>query len=120
MPYSPCPTCPFRTDITFPLTEEKAKRIVEALHSDGDFPCHKTITPTDTEEYVYEPGSKACIGASIFLENTRQGGLMTNLSFRLRVLLLKEFTIQQLNLDSPVFTSIESFIQAKTGANGNK
>ncbi len=106
----PCATCPFRLDIEFRLTARKVGSILEALQGDGDFPCHKT-----TEVGGKAPGQdRACLGAAIFLEHVRPGGVRANLAFRLRESVLKEFHRDELEIGAPVFTDKESFIAAKT------
>ena len=57
---------------------------------------------------------KACIGAAIFLEHVRPGGLRANLAFRLREGWLKEFHRDELEMGAAVFTEIAAFVAAKT------
>lgn len=107
---SPCGNCPFRSDVDFRLSTGKVQSILAALRGDGDFPCHKTIKTTGNR-----PGQdKACIGAAIFLEHIRLGGLRANLAFRLRESFLEEFHRDELDMEAAVFTDVEAFIAAKT------
>lgn len=107
---SPCENCPFRSDIDFWLTAGKARSILAALGGDVDFPCHKTISAIDS----WSGQEKACIGAAIFLEHVRPGGLRANLAFRLREGWLKEFHRDELEMGAAVFTEIAAFLAAKT------
>ena len=107
---TPCATCPFRSDIEFSLTADKVKTILDALQNDGDFPCHNTTWATGKRPCQ----DKACIGAAIFLEHAREGGLRANRAFRMREGLLREFDRDALELESPVFKDVKSFVAAKT------
>lgn len=109
----PCQNCPFRKDIVFWLSSEKVQKILKALFSDGDFPCHDTIPATDKPHRQ----SKGCIGAAIFLEHVREEGLRANRSFRMREGYLKEFHRSELDMDASVFSGVDAFIAAKTNGN---
>ena len=106
---SPCKNCPFRADINFHLSPEKVRLIVDALQGDDIFLCHKT---TGVESRP-SASAKACIGAAIFLEHIRAGGLRANMAFRLRESWLEEFNRDELDINSPVFTSVAEFVKAK-------
>lgn len=106
---TPCSTCPFRADIQFPLTAGKVQAILAALQNDGDFPCHNTTSATGKQPYQ----DKACIGAAIFLEHVREGGMRANRAFRMREGWFKEFAREELEIDSPVFREIDAFVVAK-------
>ena len=107
---SPCSTCPFRTNIDFPLTAGKVQTVLSALQNDGDFPCHNTTHATGKLPHQ----SKGCIGAAIFLEHVRDGGLRANRAFRMREGLFLEFDREELATDAPVYRDVVSFIEAKT------
>lgn len=107
---TPCKTCPFRSDVEFVLTEDKAEAIVAALQGDGDFPCHNTTAATGCT-----PGQeKGCIGAAIFLEHVRENGLRANLTFRLREQWCQDFNRESLDMAAPVFSNEDEFIAART------
>lgn len=107
---SPCQGCPFRSDIAFVLPVEKVEAILDALRGDRNFPCHNT-----TIAMGYTPGQeRGCIGATIFLEHVREGGLRANRTFRLRERWRKEFKREELDTDAPVFTSEVDFVVART------
>lgn len=114
--YTPCRTCPFRTDVAFVLTEGKAQRILTAISEDGDFPCHNTTMATRCL-----PGNeKGCIGAAIFLEQCRDGGLRANRAFRMREQLFKEFSRDHLDMSAPIFDSAAEFAATRTIVNGKQ
>jgi len=106
----PCATCPFRTDIELSLTAAKVQTILDALQHDGDFPCHHTTLATGNLPHQ----DQACMGAAIFLEHVREGGLRANLAFRMREGWLEEFNREELEMDAPVFRDVGSFVAAKT------
>lgn len=106
---SPCKTCPFRSDISFSLSVDKVASILAALRGDEDFACHNTTVATGCR-----PGEeKVCIGAAIFLERTRAGGVRANLSFRLRESERHEFRRELLDMDAPVFATEAAFVAAR-------
>lgn len=105
----PCSSCPFRIDITFYLSTEKVESILDALLGDDGFTCHNTIAVTGKPS----GHAKVCLGAAIFLEHVRAGGLRVNLAFRLREVVLQEFHRDELNVDAAVFTDVASFTRAK-------
>lgn len=105
----PCSNCPFRSDIAFYLSAEKVQSILDALLGDNGFTCHNTIA------VMGKPSGqdKACLGAAIFLEHVRAGGMRANLAFRLRESLLEEFHRDELDMEAAVFADVESFTKAK-------
>ena len=54
------------------------------------------------------------MGAAIFLEHVREGGLRANLAFRMREGWLEAFNREELDMNSPVSRDVDSFIAAKT------
>lgn len=106
---TPCKTCPFRSDVEFVLSAGKVTSIVGALLEDGDFACHNTTVATGGRL----GNEKVCIGAAIFLEKVRKGGLRANLSFRLREHYKGDFVREQLDMDAPVFECEADFIRAR-------
>lgn len=107
---TPCADCPFRSDIEFSLTVEKVQSVIAALQDDGDFPCHQTTAATGKASRYGE----VCIGAAIFLEHVRDGGLRANRSFRMREGCFKEFNREELEVNSPVFKDVDAFVTART------
>ena len=109
---TPCENCPFRSDKILPLPEYRRKEISDSIMIDADFPCHKT-THWNEDETDYDVfRSKRCIGAAIYLEKVRKdGGLRANVAFRMGIF-FGEFTLKDLDMNSPVFDSEEEFIKA--------
>ena len=107
---TPCQSCPFRRDIDFILSTDKVTSILQALRGDLDFPCHHTTIATGQSS----SHKKGCLGAAIFLEHVREGGLRANLSFRLREICNHEFSRDTLDMSAPVFLSEAAFIAART------
>ena len=77
---------------------------------DSTFPCHKT-TKFDAEgNFVNYLEAKPCIGAALFLQNVRAGGLLANLGFRLYVM-YRKLNLSKLDTEAPVCKSIEEFLK---------
>ena len=91
------------------LSAEKVESILDALLGDDGFTCHNTIAVMGKPSVQ----AKACLGAAIFLEHVRVGGLRANLAFRFREGVLKEFHRDELNMDAAVFADVTSFTRAK-------
>ena len=106
----PCSNCPFRSDRPFgALSVERAEEIAIALHQDSTFHCHKTTGSDEEGRGVITKNSKLCTGAAIFLENTRPGGMLANLGFRLGFM-RGEIKPAQLSDRVPVYQTAEEFI----------
>lgn len=109
----PCSNCPFRSDRPFRgLSEDRARDIAQVLHQDGSFHCHKTNSYEDGEGVVTK-NSKLCTGAAIFLENTRPGGMLANLAFRLGCM-REEIAPEMLSDRVPVYASVEEFVEGSS------
>ena len=91
------------------LAVNKVEAIVAALLADGDFPCHNTTAAGGCRP----GGEKVCIGAAVFLEQVREGGLRANLAFRLREQCEADFVRAQLETHALVFESTADFISAR-------
>lgn len=110
----PCSNCPFRSDRPFRgLRPQRAQEIAESLHRDSSFHCHKT-NQFKNGKGVVTRDSKLCVGAAIFLENTRSGGMLANLAFRLGCW-AGEIKPDQLSKEVPVYQTIPEFIQGASG-----
>lgn len=105
----PCHNCPFRSDIDFWLTSEKVEAIIEALKGDGDFCCHKTIAASSSKL----ERKRACVGAAIFLEYVRKDGFRANRTFRMREMFCHDFSREKLDMNAPVFKTVEAFTAAR-------
>ena len=82
---TPCPHCPFRTDIPGYLSEERMQDIIDALLSGKTFTCHKTTVPDEHDEGAMRDGPNAqhCAGALIFLEHLEAPNQMMRIAERL-------------------------------------
>jgi|GEM_PF-2761608 len=63
----PCALCPFRKENDGMLTSGRLEKIIEDLHEDKPFFCHKTVDYT-REHYPDTTDSKYCAGAMVYLE----------------------------------------------------
>src|ERR1051325_256618 len=84
---TPCDNCPFRKDITFPLSPERTKEILDSLFvHDQTFPCHKTIDYEEWEEeerYIPTGNEQHCAGALILAERLNRPNQMMRIAERL-------------------------------------
>ena len=101
----PCAGCPFRTDITFGFTRERAQEIAASLE-DGTFPCHKTVDYAleDPCDQLNE-GTQHCAGAAIMRLKMGRPGRMLQIAERLGLVDLDGY-----RLDAPVFDSEHDFV----------
>lgn len=106
---SPCPQCPFRTDIQPFITRERVKEIRRSLER-AEFPCHKTTVSDDDDEdgqRVEGPHTKHCAGALILLEKEERPSQMMRICERIGM-----YDPGELNMDAPVYDSWEEMIKA--------
>jgi hypothetical protein len=80
---------------------------------DADFPCHKTLGHDDDGNTIPTQSSTRCVGAAIFLENVRPGGMLANVQFRFAAR-FGELTPDELSSEVPVYGSIADFIDGVT------
>ncbi len=109
----PCANCPFRKDRPFNLRKSRAKELAAGLMGDADFPCHKTLGHDNNGDTLVTRNSTRCIGAAIFLENVRPGGMLANVHFRFAAR-FGELTPEELSSEVPVYGSIADFIGGVT------
>jgi hypothetical protein len=91
----PCKDCPFLKNSSTPLHPDRLPSIVEDLHNDSVFYCHKTI---DYKNQIDEEGecthyterNQFCAGAMIFLEKQNMPNQMMRIGGRLRQYNYKE------------------------------
>jgi hypothetical protein len=106
----PCDQCPFRHDVRGFLSEDRATEIADALLSDQTFSCHKTVDYSNEDEDGFSAGdthnSQHCAGATIMLEHMEQPNQMMRWMERLGA-----YDRRQMEMDAPVFTDAEDFIQ---------
>lgn len=97
---SPCPQCPFRTDIDGYLTSGRVREIAISLYEGNSFPCHKTTVDDGEGDLVATSNSQQCAGAEIWLAHqglsTKWRGVAAALGANVSVL----------DMDAPVARSL--------------
>lgn len=106
---TPCTDCPFRTDKPFFLATGRAEEIAEATSDPGggEFHCHKTTEETGTGKVA------VCAGWLIVMEKSYGANQMMRISERLGM-----YDASRLDMDAPVYDSLEDFIEAKEAMDG--
>lgn len=109
----PCQHCPFRTDIHAFLTAARAAEISEAItEQQGTFACHETTVDVEDEEGLGDRAvtddSQHCAGALILLEKLERPNQMMRIAERLGL-----YDRRKLDMNSPVFDSVQEFIAAQ-------
>lgn len=94
----PCDNCPFRSDKPFPLMTGRAGEIING----GEFPCHKTTI----EFGATGENEQSCAGLMILLEKENRPNQMMRIAERLGM-----YDYTQLNMNAPVYDSIEDAIE---------
>lgn len=100
--HKPCDNCPFRPSVRFPLPRERRAEIAASLMSDAPFSCHKTTQDDDTSTHSH------CAGALIVMWIS--GQQWANFAHRLGAM-FAGFDDSNLDLESPVYRSLEDFIE---------
>lgn len=116
----PCSNCPFRSDKPFYLNRGRAEGIAESLEMGATFWCHKTLDYSEPEfdecsdeEPEYDGSgrvvkkSRACAGSLITMEKEDNPNQIMQIAERLGL-----YDRTQLNMDSPVFDSIEEWVES--------
>lgn len=104
---APCSNCPFRSDITPFLTEERAEEIADSLEGGATFYCHKTLDYDDMEGEVTSR-SRACAGSMITMERDGQPNQIMRIAERIGM-----YDPTRLEMDSPVFDSLQEWKEAQ-------
>lgn len=105
---SPCPKCPFRSDIPAFLTAARVREIEESLKR-AEFPCHQTLDyETDDGEPVETKNTKHCAGALILLEKLERPSQMMRICERIGL-----YDRRKLKMDAPVFDSFREMERAQ-------
>ena len=106
----PCDNCPFRSDITPFIRPDRAEEIAS---SDGEFPCHKTTEFSDEEdpEPINRDAEHHCAGFLILREKIEQPSQMMRICERLGL-----YDRTKLDMDAPVYDSIEEMVEAHENA----
>jgi hypothetical protein len=107
---SPCPMCPFRTDIRPFLRKDRAREIADALtRQQQTFQCHNTVDYNNTDEDGHgnerTKNAQHCAGAMIVLEKMEQPNQMMRICERLGA-----YDRRTLEMDAPVFDTMRAFV----------
>lgn len=108
----PCNNCPFRKEGGIRLSGRG--RVMEIAETDGEFPCHKTTKPEDSEEgdiLVQVPSSKVCAGFMILREKIKHPNQMMRIAERLHLYNYKDL-MENNPAVSDVFDSVEEMVEA--------
>lgn len=106
---TPCPKCPFRTDIKPFLRRDRAREISEALFPHQQtFACHVTVKYDDDGEDVISTDEQHCAGAAIVLERMNRPNQMMRIATRCGF-----YDPRKLDKKAPVFKHLRDFIAAQ-------
>lgn len=106
---TPCPKCPFRSDVRPYLTRGRAQEIASGLLSQMTFSCHVTTEHDDDGDYVPTDDEQHCAGALIVLEHMNKPNQMMRWMERIGV-----YDRRKLAMDAPVFATLRAFVAAQT------
>ena len=113
---TPCRNCPFRSDetrIRFSC-RERAEEIEESAYRNG-FPCHLSAELVEDDEewesngYVFGDATQHCAGYILMQLHESSGDAWPGMGNDEELL---ERLEQRMNLEAPVFHSIEEFLAA--------
>lgn len=117
---TPCKECPFRNDIRPYLTVPRVIEIAASLEADGSFPCHKTTVDVEDDEdgegrRIATADSEHCAGAMIVLEKMERPNQIMRIMER-----IGGYDRRKLNMDAPVYDSLEDWIAATVRENDGR
>lgn len=104
---SPCPKCPFRSDIKPFLRPDRVLEIEESLRR-SEFPCHQTLDYEGGGDSRETEKTMHCAGALILLEKLDRPSQMMRICERLGL-----YDRTKLDMDAPVFDSFEEMAEAQ-------
>lgn len=106
---TPCPHCPFRTDIRPYLTRDRAQEIADGLtRHQQTFSCHETTEHDDDGEAIIRDDEQHCAGAMIMLEAMNRPNQMMRIAER-----FGSYDRRKLSKNPPVFQHVREFIAAQ-------
>jgi hypothetical protein len=110
----PCKHCPFRTDTPPFLNPSRVWEIGLAI-TDGDstFACHKTVEHDEDGEHIPKGDEQHCAGAAILLMKLEMPNQMMRIAERIGM-----FDSSKLDMDAPVYDSIEEMADAQPRGRG--
>lgn len=112
---TPCPRCPFRSDIEPYLRPTRAAEIARGLAHSGSFTCHKTTVGVEDDEgsvvMVDGPKAQQCAGATILLLKSDLWPQMLRIAERIGAL-----DTARLDMAAPVHDSLDAWVAAHSPA----
>lgn len=105
---SPCPKCPFRTDIAPFITAARASQITHDVLAGASFHCHRTVTHDDDGEYVSGNRERLCAGAVILAR--KAGRLYHNQMVRIAERLGSNF--DDVKEGAPIYATAAAMVTA--------
>lgn len=106
---TPCPNCPFRSDIDQFITPGRVREIEHGLIR-GEFHCHKTLDydhANDDEDPAITDSSAHCAGALILLERLGTPSQMMRIAERFNM-----YDHRRLDMDAPVYHTFDEMYNA--------
>lgn len=107
-----CADCPFRNDRPFPLREDRAQEIADALKMGAQFTCHKTIIYGEDKEGRETHGGKKqqfCAGALATIIKGNHANQVVQIAERLGLRDPDEFDHNA----QPVCDSLDEWVELK-------
>lgn len=110
----PCKNCPFLASKYFPLNPGRRAEIAASLLCDQSFPCHQTTKFDDEGEQVITGKEQFCVGALITMakQDILHHHQMVRIADRLGL-----FSPENLNLNAPVYSSLDDFARDERAKN---
>jgi len=102
---TPCPQCPFRSDIPPYLSARRVREIQRSLER-ATFPCHET-TGAKGRRHA-RGGPVSCAGALILSEKEGRAGQMMRIGERLGL-----YDRRKLDMTAPVYDSFDAMARAQ-------
>lgn len=110
---SPCPHCPFRSNIKGYLTKERVVEIAQSVLAGSSFPCHKTTKEIEDDEgesdMVATKDSQECAGAAIFAAKHGASSQMSRIAERLGM------KVSKLNMRAKVCNTVREMVEVHCG-----
>lgn len=106
MTLKPCANCPFRADVQFVLSSDRAKQIAkDVIQGDEAFHCHKTVRYSANDRKDNLDNAKPCIGAIKAIAKER-GDAKANLWVRMGVM-FGHINLDVIDQSTPVHNASE-------------
>lgn len=106
---TPCPQCPFRSDIPGYLTPGRVREIAQSVLNQKSFPCHKTTESCEDDDGGCDmretEDSEQCAGAEIFAAKHGVSSQMSRIAERFGM------HVAPLDMDAPVCGSTQEMLR---------